>query len=358
MTSDSEEKSFFPDWAKPYSDIDGEIASVYPAKPHFVLLGAGASKAALPHGDRRGQSVPVMLELVDELNLIETIPDDLRELARADFEAAYSRLVERPEYDTQEIDKKITAFFSGLRLPKEPNLYDYLNLGLREKDAIFTFNWDPLLVQSQVRLRNMGVDRLPSLFFLHGNVSVGYCERDDVSGIAGDAGIRGYPCSHCGQPFKPSKLLFPVEHKDYKSDPFIAREWEAAVEILEHCFWFTIFGYSAPKTDVEAVALLKGAWGDIEDRVFEQLEVIERPGREDEDIRNTWDPFIHSHHYDIVHTFFESSIAKHPRRTGEAYWNTYLFGQLTEDNPVPMNCENLESLIAWFEPLLSAELME
>ena len=41
---------------------------------------------------------------------------------------------------------------------------------------------------------------------------------------------------------------------------------------------FTIFGYSAPKTDVEAIDLLKQAWGAIGDRNLEQTEIINRPG--------------------------------------------------------------------------------
>jgi hypothetical protein len=32
----------------------------------------------------------------------------------------------------------------------------------------------------------------------------------------------------------------------------IEREWAAAQEYLRHAFMFTVFGYSAPVTDVEA----------------------------------------------------------------------------------------------------------
>jgi hypothetical protein len=84
------------------------------------------------------------------------------------------------------------------------------------------------------------------------------------------------PCKTCGKPFTPSKLLFPVEKKNYQDDPFIAREWEAIRAYLEACFVLTIFGYSAPTTDVEAMQLLKDGWGPVSDRNMEQTEMINR----------------------------------------------------------------------------------
>lgn len=58
---------------------------------------------------------------------------------------------------------------------------------------------------------------------------------------------------------------------------------------------FTIFGYSAPKTDISAIELLKEAWGTAEKRNLEEIEIIDI--RSEEDLRQTWDEFIHSHHY-------------------------------------------------------------
>ena len=230
-------------------------------RPHLVLLGAGASKAALPAGDRFGRPVPLMLEIAEELHLEDRFPADLRDLARTDFEAAYSRLFDRGDPVVPELEALIGEYFLALRLPREPNLYDYLNLCLRAKDVIFTFNWDPLIIESQIRLRRAGVDLLPRVFALHGNVAIGYCEPCEQSGL----GMVGRPCGGCGEPYKASRLLFPVEHKDYTSDPFINREWQVMRHFLGECFMFTIFGYSAPVTDIEAVALLKHAWGDVSD---------------------------------------------------------------------------------------------
>jgi hypothetical protein len=61
------------------------------------------------------------------------------------------------------------------------------------------------------------------VFALHGNIAIGYCVTCEQSGL----GMVRRPCGGCGKPYQASKLLFPVEHKDYISDPFINREWRA-----------------------------------------------------------------------------------------------------------------------------------
>jgi hypothetical protein len=41
----------------------------------------------------------------------------------------------------------------------------------------------------------------------------------------------------------------------------------------------TIFGYGAPKSDTEAVDLMKAAWGKVSDRNLEQVEIIDSQAR-------------------------------------------------------------------------------
>jgi hypothetical protein len=135
-----------------------EIATVLHGKPHVLLLGAGASKAALPNGDKHGRAVPLLRDVAENLTLVDLFPKDLMELAIRDFEAAYSKLFDRGSSDELgKMDSLIRDYFSSLELPDEPNLYDIINLSLRDKDAIFTFNWDTFLVQSQRRLARLGV---------------------------------------------------------------------------------------------------------------------------------------------------------------------------------------------------------
>ena len=237
--------------------VDQQIDDVSAKRPHFVLLGAGASRAALPNGDKNGRQVPLLKEVAQSLMLEQYFPDDLKVLAHDDFEAAYSKLFDLGSSNELDfIDHLVRDYFSSLELPNEPNLYDILLLSLRPKDVIFTFNWDPFLIQAIHRLQKHHLSfNVAKTFFLHGNVAVGYCENDNASGVA------GRKCKKCGVPFAGSKLLFPVEHKNYNADSFIRREWDAASSYLKNAAMFTVFGYSAPVTDREAVELLKKAWG-------------------------------------------------------------------------------------------------
>ena len=118
---------------------------------------------------------------------------------------------------------------------------------------------------------------------------------------------------------------------------------------------FTVFGYSAPSTDVEAVELLKDTWGNVSKRNMEQTEIINRPGADHDVLRETWDSFIHTHHYDIFESFYESFLAYHPRRTGEAYWNQYYEAKFISRNAIPRDLTDIKTLIEWFRLLLEAE---
>ena len=332
--------------------VQEEIDATLRAAPQVVLLGAGASKAALPHGDANGRQVPLLRDVATELDLASLFPSELRALAGSDFEAAYSRLHEQGSGQTTEIDALVREYFAGLELPPEPTLYDALLLSLRGKDAVFTFNWDPFLFQAHLRLQAAGVpgQQLPTIWFLHGNVAVGHCaEHEQVRGK------HGGQCWHCGNPLAPSPLLFPVERKNYQDGSLIEREWATAQSYLREAFMVTVFGYSAPVTDVEAKQLLKDAWGDVNDRAIEQTEIINRPGADHAALRELWSPFIHTHHYEIGESFWDSWSANHPRRSLEAFINQYLEAKFIENNQVPDDFATIDELVAWFEPLFAAE---
>src|SRR4051812_41351907 len=100
--------------------IADEIADTSARRPHVLLLGAGASKAALPDGDRNGVPVPLLRDVASALSLAERFPPELRELASTDFEAAYSKLVDS-ETDTSAVDVEVRDFFAALELPGEVN---------------------------------------------------------------------------------------------------------------------------------------------------------------------------------------------------------------------------------------------
>ena len=55
--------------------VEQEIATVLHGKPHVLLLGAGASKAALPGGDKHGRAVLLLRDVAESLSLIDIFPE-------------------------------------------------------------------------------------------------------------------------------------------------------------------------------------------------------------------------------------------------------------------------------------------
>jgi len=200
-----------------------------------------------------------------------------------------------------------------------------LVLGLREKDIIATFNWDPFLFEALKR--NCQVAPLPQAIYLHGSVSVGYCLEGNSIGPVNCI------CTNSGKPYVSSKLIYPVASKDYTSDPFWAQSWNDLNDHLKNAFMLTIFGYGAPKSDLKAIELFKNAWGDKSTREFEEIEFIDIRSREN--LESLWKDFIHTHHFRVKESFFDSQIARHPRRSIEALWQNLIEAKFTEGNPPP-----------------------
>ncbi|MCC5072706.1 hypothetical protein [Xanthomonas campestris] len=277
-------------------------------RPHLVILGAGATMAAIPHGDKNGRKSSVMNGFIEALGMTELLEGISLKTKSSNLEDIYSELHSRPECAAvrEELDSRIRAYFSELEIPVPPNIYDLLLLSLRKKDLVATFNWDPLLLQAYQRACKITKD-LPDLAFLHGNVLVGYCRSHKCGGILTAR------CRECGEPFKPAPLLYPVKHKDYAADPYIQDNWSAVRNSLKRAYLVTVFGYSAPKTDSEAIALMKEAWGAVHERELEDFEFIDI--REEDALISSWQDFVHSHHYQVHSDFFSSSLAQHPRRT-------------------------------------------
>jgi hypothetical protein len=326
--------------------VEQEIKQIQMEKPHVVILGAGASRATFPNGDKNGVILPLMNDFVEVLGLNDLLSQTDIDFETINFEEIYDQLHQNDVHREirGKLEKVIYDYFSHLEIIDEPTIYDHLLLSLRDKDVVATFNWDPFLLQAY--RRNVKKFKLPQLLFLHGNVGVGYCEKDKV------ARINGSLCSKCGFVIEPTKLLYPVAEKDYHLDGFISAQWEELGQHLQSAFMITIFGYGAPQSDVSAIDLMKSAWGNVNQREMEQTEIIDI--RNEDDLCNTWEPFIHSHHYETHSSFYDSWIANHPRRTGEAYINQYIDAQFIDNNPIPKEFAFPE-LWAWFDRLKQVE---
>ena len=281
-------------------------------RPHVVLLGAGASLDAFPEGDESGHHLPLMHNLVDVVGLKPLIESGGAELVKEkNFEEIYSKLVANPKCGdlVKEIEERIDAYFSSLRMPKEANKYDFLLLSLREKDAIFTFNWDPFLFDSYKR--NAHIASLPKIFFLHGNVRIGIC-----SDHARVWGKRRGECSICSNKLQDVPLLYPIENKNYSSHKYIRDSWEMAKYFFAEAFVLTIFGYGAPDSDAAAVKLLKSAWTSKSNRKIEHIEIVDV--KSDSELYTRWRAFTPTLHLKPRRRIWDSWINRYPRRSVES----------------------------------------
>lgn len=322
---------------------------------HIVVLGAGASIAsALRNPEMNGLSLPSMSNLAKVIpmnDLLRGVPEDLYS---DNFETLYSNLFsDNPRNRIlSEMNNRIYEYFASMRLPAVPTIYDYLVMSLRDRDMIASFNWDPFLYQAWCR--NYGHGSKPGLCFLHGNVAIGFDEKTKRLGPANSISRDGK------MTFVPTQLLFPVANKEYDSDPFISLEWDILRGRLasDTTKRVTIFGYSAPVTDVEAKRLMSEAWGTPNSRNMEQFELIDI--RPEDEVCNSWNNFIHTHHYDYCTDFFQSSIARYPRRTSEAFF--YQYEPMTaeeafvEEYPIPQGLASLEEMWNWYQPFIEKEL--
>ncbi len=182
--------------------------------------------------------------------------------------------------------------------------------------------------------------------FLHGNVEIAICAQDRVKGF------QGTICQHCRQPLTPTRLLYPVQNKDYKTDRFIASEWALLETYLSAAYMLTIFGYSAPTTDAAAVEILSRAWTGNPTFELGQVSIVDI--KSEQEIENTWQPFFCRSHYGIHTSVCTTWLFRHPRRSGEALAMATLRNNPWRNNPFPQ-FRSLSELHTWTAPLIAEE---
>ena len=321
-----------------------ELASLVKSdKPHVVILGAGASRAVCPEGDKNRKKLPLMSDLVKCVGL----EPKLREWEinpEQNFEDIFSDLFDSGKFEkTIELEEIISIYFNKLELPNSPTIYDHLILSLRDKDCVASFNWDPLLLQAYRRNSNRGIN-LPRLVFLHGNVMQGYCEAD------GRINYLRRTCEICKKPLTPTKLLYPIKKKNYLKSKITKTNWKRLSSHLDHAFMLTIFGYSGPKTDEEAINMINEHW--TAERFLDDTNFITNQSEDNTYLH--WKDFIGEKHFQIYNNFYESELSKYPRRTLENSWVNNAEAMFTEMNPIPQEF-NFTDLWNWCRQFTEAE---
>lgn len=314
--------------------------------PHVVILGAGASLAAFPNGDPNGLRLPLMGNLVETVGLEPILRAHGVTTGFDDFESLYDGLASTHADPSllMNLESQVRDYFQKMVLPDEVTIYDRLLLSLRDKDMIASFNWDPFLPLAFKRNRKLR--RLPKLAFLHGNVEVGSCLEHRRSGFLDQR------CSVCAKPFASSKLLFPVKQKNYSEDPFIHSEWEHLRWHLSRAYFVTVFGYSAPVTDIEAKTLMLDEWQRNPMRDLAEIEIVDI--RERADLESTWKEFFVRRHYAIWDHVSKTCCFRNVRRSCEAFAMATLQNDPWHENPFP-DTTDLGQLSKWLEPLLFEE---
>ncbi|MFA5794961.1 MAG: hypothetical protein WC980_07870 [Candidatus Brocadiia bacterium] len=321
--------------------------------PHVVLLGAGASKASFPKGDKNGKILPLMKDIITTIGLSDLLKElPITDEEYNDFELLYSNLSKRASNKElmRKIEERIYNYFSDLEIPYEATIYDKLILSLREKDIIATFNWDPLLLLAYRRcgelLEKTFALKPPVLSFLHGNVGIGICRKHKKAGLI----QKG--CKECEKAFEPVPLLYPIICKNYSDNPFIKDEWIRLQHYLENTYFLTIFGYGAPTTDIDAMSLMHEGWKKNPRIELVEVEIIDV--KDESKLKENWDKFIISHHYRTLKIFERSYIYRHPRRSIEAFFDCFMQCEPWRENPLPKT-NDLNELIDWLHPLFEQE---
>jgi hypothetical protein len=307
-------------------------------RPHLVVLGAGASYAATPLGEKGNRRLPLMRDLPDALELRSLLDSEMYRKSKIDFEGFFEELAEQECVDlVTEIEKRTMDLFDSYAIADCVTIYDQLILSLRAKDTIVSFNWDPLLPYAY--RRNGFLRTLPSLWFLHGNVKFGVCREDKTVGWTDDK------CRRCEQPFQPVPLLYPISHKDYDSDPVIAEAWRHFENELSNAYFLTIFGYSAPITDEVARRRFIDTLKSNSMVGLLQMEIIDPNA---EELLETRYAGIHDNlHVSCIGDLSTSWLLMHPRLSCEALYQATMM--VSPIKPYPMiQTANLAELQSWY----------
>ena len=319
-------------------------------KPHLFILGAGATKACIPNGDKNQRPSPVMEGFLLSIGKEDILNGVHLETKSKNIETIYSELYEKDQYisKVKEIENAIVEHFSDMKIPDNPTLYDYLVLSLRSKDCIATFNWDPLIVQAYERVRSITTD-LPQLVFLHGNVSIGLCKKCKTY-----SPLKFCICPKCHSKLEPMPLLYPVKNKDYSRHWGIKGFWETLKPYLQDAAIVTIWGYSVPTSDEMAKNIMLEAFSSSF-RKLDQIEVIDTA--DPNSIADKWKEFSRetNYHIQVVKSLSDTLLWDFPRRSIEGYAKRFIRGWWEKSKLSLQDNLSWDDLDDFVQPLLVQE---
>lgn len=320
-------------------------------RPHICVLGAGATMAAIPNGDYYGKKSSVMNNFIDNLGLSDIIQKANIQSSSNNFEDIYSEMYSRADCASLRIvlENRVKYYFASFRIPDTPTIYDYIIASMRRKDYIFSFNWDPLIIQAYRRVSEL-TDDLPLLVFLHGNVGMKICsECKKVQSVE-----NPYCCDCHSTNFNAPQILFPVKNKDYTANLYLKTAWDEFLDVIAGCTYLTVFGYSAPKSDSKAVEAMRLAFKS-NFRRFDSIEIIDIAPQDV--VYESWSPFFKAtnYHYKIINSFWDSSFVEFPRRTIEGYCKRNIMGWWGSSTKKLHNCNNFEEFEQLFLPIIEED---
>jgi len=332
------------------ADVFSGILEIMKNSPHVVLLGAGASKACIPNGDKNKQEISCMNNFFENTGIDIGYTGSCKNLEDIyqDIDDTKKKLLE----------KEIIKYFNKFELPDDPTIYDVLVLSLTKKDLIASFNWDPLLPQAFQRCCKITQD-LPEAVFLHSNVREWYavCPDGTITMVFAQsecppgASIKTSSGQKCIQ----APLIFPVNHKDYNEN-YIKKAWDIFQDRLKKSFMLTIFGYSGPKSDKEALTLLESGFlvkdknGNTDDvNNFKQLTFIDSNPKIKDSFTGLWNvpqvPFTEGipDYVEILTDFWDEKnwLLTWPRLTTEGYTTAKYKGKFPPEELITINKNNL-----------------
>ena len=110
-----------------------EIFEIENTRPHVVILGAGATVATIPNGDKYGNPCSVMHGFIHNLGLDTILASVKLNTKSENIEDIYSELYERGDECKsvrEQLEDAIFTYFSRLELPNVLTVYDELILAL------------------------------------------------------------------------------------------------------------------------------------------------------------------------------------------------------------------------------------